>query len=560
MKLFALLGRCGIVARRETSMISSPIVAIRKTNLTRNLSTRYNNEDPELKEFLDYLDNLKNYEKSGVPKGAGTDSSDGFDMGRMKRLMERLGNPQCNYKAVHIAGTKGKGSTAAFVANILREEGYSVGCYTSPHLWSIRERISLGKNGDLVSAKALISLFHQVKDILDRTIELEDGSISHFEVLTAVAFTLFARESIDIAVVEAGLGGARDATNVFSSSELAESIITTIGEEHLDALGGSLENIARAKSGIIKYGRPVVLGGPFKPHIERILWDKASLLDSLIVSASDSGSRSTIKNVEINNGKPCQVCDILIQVEKDLQLFIELNDVKLCMLGTHQLQNAVTATCASLCLRDQGWKVSDKSIRAGLERTNLYGRSQFLTSEEAGVIGLAGTTILVDGAHTEESAKALAELIQMTHPDAPLAFVVAMANDKDHLAFAKQLLSGRLPAAVFLTKVNIAGAKSRMTSASILKDAWVKAASELGVGFLDVGIETNEKKLDDQSGFSAREFESRSVIVIGGSVEDSMKSADLILKAKTEGQSGIIVVTGSLHIVSLLLGSLEMQL
>ncbi|KAF6154734.1 hypothetical protein GIB67_041195 [Kingdonia uniflora] len=146
-------------------------------------------------------------------------------MGRMKRLMERLGNPQCNYKAVHIAGTKGKGSTAAFVANILREEG--------PHLWSIRERISLGKNGDLV--------------------------------LTAVAFTLFARESIDIAVVE------------------------------------------------------VVLGGPFKPHMSVFFGIKIFIGFTNCIGI-DSGSRSTIKNVEINNGKPCQVCDILIQVEKDLQL------------------------------------------------------------------------------------------------------------------------------------------------------------------------------------------------------------------------------------------------
>ncbi|KAF6136085.1 hypothetical protein GIB67_000489 [Kingdonia uniflora] len=230
---------------------------------------------------------------------------------------------------------------------------------------AIKERISLGKNGDLVSAKALISLFHQVKDIVDQTIELEDGFISHFESLTAMAFTLFARESIDIVVVEAGLG---------------------------DALRGSLENIARAKSGIIKYGRPVVLGGPLKPHIESILWDKASLLDSLIVSASDSGSRSTIKNVEINNGKHCQ----------------------------------------------------------------------------------------------------------------------------------------------------------------------------------DVGIETNEKKLDDQSGFSAGEFENRSFIVIRGSGEDSMKSVDRILKAKTEGQSVRDVVSlthtikamepiFSIHLSAMFLGEKSMD-
>lgn len=210
-----------------------------------------------MKELMEYMDSLKNYEKVGVPKGAGTDSDDGFDLGRMRRLMERLGNPHSQFKAVHIAGTKGKGSTAAFLSNILRAEGYSVGCYSSPHIQTIRERISLGRFGEPVSAKALNCLFLQIKKILDQAMEHENGHISHFEIFTAMAFTLFARENVDIAVIEAGLGGARDATNIISSSGLAASVITTIGKEHLAALGGSLESIAMAKSGIIKHGCPV---------------------------------------------------------------------------------------------------------------------------------------------------------------------------------------------------------------------------------------------------------------------------------------------------------------
>lgn len=160
-------------------------------------------------------------------------------------------------QSVHVAGTKGKGSTAAYLSNILRAEGYSVGCYTSPHMMSIRERISLGQSGNSVSTKTLNKLFHMIKPKLDEAIQLENGSLTHFEVLTATAFTLMAEEKVDIAVIEAGLGGARDATNILCSSELAASVITTIGEEHLAALGGSLESIAVAKSGIIKYGRPV---------------------------------------------------------------------------------------------------------------------------------------------------------------------------------------------------------------------------------------------------------------------------------------------------------------
>ncbi|XP_028106672.1 dihydrofolate synthetase-like [Camellia sinensis] len=121
---------------------------------------------------------------------------------------------------------------------------------------------------------------------------------------------------------------------------------------------------------------------------------------------------------------------------------IELFDVKPSMLGSHQLQNAATATCASLCLCDQGWTISDVSICSGLEQTYLLGRSQFLTSKEAETLGLFEATILIDGAHTKEFAKALADTIQMAFPKAKLVLVVAMASDKDHLGFSRELFSG----------------------------------------------------------------------------------------------------------------------
>uniref|UniRef100_A0A7N0RAN1 Mur ligase central domain-containing protein n=1 Tax=Kalanchoe fedtschenkoi TaxID=63787 RepID=A0A7N0RAN1_KALFE len=315
---------------------------------------RFSSEDSGLNYFLRYMDNLKNYEKSGVPRGAGTDSHDGFDLGRMRRLMSRLGNPQSNLKVVHIAGTKGKGSTAAFLSNILRQAGYSVGSYTSPHIQTIRERMCIGPSGEPVSVSTLNSLFHETRSMIDEAVQLERGCLSHFEVLTAMAFYLFALEKVDIAVVEAGLGGARDATNIVSSSDLALSVITTIGEEHMAALGGSLESIASAKSGIIKQDRPVVLGGPFLPHIESILRNKALLMSAPVVSASDMGNRSVIKAVNKTEDKPYQLCDILMNIEKDIRLSIELFDVKIYMLGSHQLQNAATATCAALCLREQG--------------------------------------------------------------------------------------------------------------------------------------------------------------------------------------------------------------
>ncbi|KAL4307426.1 hypothetical protein S245_057006 [Arachis hypogaea] len=517
-------------------------------------------EEPEMKNLLDYIDSLKNYEKSGVPKGAGTDSRDGFDLGRMTRLLERFGNPHFKFKAVHIAGTKGKGSTAAFISNILRAEGYSVGCYTSPHIKTIRERILLGRFGDPVSPKLLSNLFDRIKQDLDQAIIEENGCISHFEVFTTMAFILFAEENVDIAVVEAGLGGARDATNVISSSGLATSVITTVGEEHLAALGGSLETIAVAKAGIIKQNRPLVLGGPFLPHIESIIRDKAVSMGSPVVSASDSGNRGTIKKFSVLNGKPCQICDIVIEVAKDLNLSCKLHDVKLQMLGSHQLQNAATATCVVLCLRNLGWRIADESIRLGLESTYLLGRSQFLTSQEAEALGLTGATILLDGAHTKESAEALMSTLQMAFPEAPLTFIVAMASDKDHIGFAKYILSGVQVEAVILTEAAIAGGATRITPASSLRQSWIQASEELGIGVVHDGMAEYNEILKDHHRLPVRSernlvYGRKIILATESSLKGSLRTANKILTNKGD-QKGIIVITGSLHIVSSVLTSL----
>ncbi|ESQ46800.1 hypothetical protein EUTSA_v10027718mg [Eutrema salsugineum] len=507
------------------------ISAARSLTTNRYLSPMISAEDPELRDFLGFLESLKNYEKSGVPKGAGTDSGEGFDLGRMKRLMLRLNNPHFKYKVVHVAGTKGKGSTSAFLSSILRAGGYSVGCYSSPHILSIKERISC--NGDPVSASTLNGLFYSIKPILDQSIQEENGSLSHFEILTGIAFSLFEKENVDIAVIEAGLGGARDATNVIESSNLAASVITTIGEEHMAALGGSLETIAEAKSGIIKHGRPVVLGGPFLPHIEGILRSKAASMSSSVMLSSSIGSSSSIKGIINKDGIGlCQSCDIVIQNEKDDKLIVELGDVNLRMLGHHQLQNAVTATCVALCLRDQGWgRVTDEAIRIGLENTRLLGRSQFLTPKEAEALQLPGATVLLDGAHTKESARALKEMIKKDFSEKRLVFVVAMASDKDHDSFAKELLSGLKPEAVVLTEADIGGSKVRSTACSVLKESWMIAADELGLGFMEA---------------------SENETVFG-----SLKLAHKILTDDTTGDSGMVVVTGSLHVVSSVLASLQ---
>ncbi|KAI4988557.1 hypothetical protein ZWY2020_030187 [Hordeum vulgare] len=298
-------------------------------------------EEAQLGGFLDYMDVLRNYERSGVPRGAGTDSGDGFDLGRMRRLLRRLGDPHTHYPSVHIAGTKGKGSTAAFLSNIMRSKGT---------MWAA------------------------------------------IQVFTALSFLLFSRENVDVAIVEAGLGGARDATNVIRNTELAAAIITTVGKEHLAALGGSLQSIAITKSGIIKEGRPVVIGGPFSTDIEQIIRDRAFLTQSPVISACDTGVRSITRCIGRDYAKPYQGCDIVVKISGDMPLSVELHDVKLQLLGDHQRQNAVLTSCTALCLREL--------------------------------------------AHTEASAKALSDVIKTVEPEGPVALIVGMASDKEHLALS----------------------------------------------------------------------------------------------------------------------------
>lgn len=184
-----------------------------------------------------------------------------------------------------------------------------------------------------------------------------------------------------------------------------------------------------------------------------------------------------------------------------------------------------------------GWNISDGSVRAGLENTCLVGRSQFLTSKQAELLGLPGATILVDGAHTKESAKALVDTIQMTFSQARLALVVAMANDKDHLAFAKEFLSGGKLDAVILTEADVAGGKARVTPPSLLRDRWIQASEELGIITVHNGMAEYREMFDDQLVTSPTVSEHKTLLAAANSLALSMKMANQILKG-VEDQPG----------------------
>lgn len=514
-------------------------------------------------DVIEFLDSLKNYEKVGVPRGAGTESPEGFDLARMRRLISCLGDPLSHYPVVHIAGTKGKGSTAAFISNILRAEGYSVGSYTSPHIMSIHERIIAGKTEEPISPTSFQRLFQDNWKTIEAAILAEQGSLTHFEVLTALAFKYFSQVNVDIAIVEAGLGGARDATNVISPAGLAVAVITNIGKEHLAALGGSLESIALAKSGIIKQGRPVVLGGPLDSHSKEIICKDATSKNARIIPAFGEGMHYGVVDVRLDDDGAFQCCDMSINRtfshEHASGWKIEKKSLQLRMMGCHQLDNAVTAICTILCLRDQGWRVQENAIWSGLEQTFVTGRFQIVSKAEAARLGGEHITLVLDGAHTASSAKALASTLKMVFPSDPLAFVVAMASDKDHYDFCSQLLSGAIPKVVVATEMLIAGGRFRSTSASFLAQNWDRAAKEKNLEVANshcYGIAGHQKAVELQS-VDERNSRPDPAIVIteSESILSAVKKAGQLLQVTHK--KGVVCITGSLHVVSAVLSLLR---
>lgn len=292
----------------------------------------------------------------------------------MEALMAALGNPERAFRSVHIGGTNGKGSTAAMTAAALRAAGYNTGLYTSPHLVRFNERIQI--NGRDIPDAALAGFVEEVRSVIER----HDIQPTFFEFTTAVAFLYFARQNVDIAVVEVGLGGDLDATNVVQP-EVA--VITNIGSDHSEFLGNSKREIASHKAGIIKHGGVGVTGET----------------DSQIVSYFEQVSRERGATL-VRSQEAIHIR--LVSASLDGQVFEARGGVTgtftLPLLGEHQLQNAAIALAVLHELRERGLSIQMAAIQQGLASTTWPGRLQVLSRHPL---------ILVDGAHNEEGAQAL---------------------------------------------------------------------------------------------------------------------------------------------------------
>jgi dihydrofolate synthase/folylpolyglutamate synthase len=320
-----------------------------------------------------------------------------WDLERIRALLTEMGDPQANYPCVHVAGTNGKGSTCAMMASVLRVSGLRTGLYTSPHLLDPRERIQI--DGDLISEQAWCEAFEAVHDAAERLLAREeiDAHPSFFETVTAMAFVAFIRASVEVVVLETGLGGRLDATNLVDP-EIA--VITPIDFDHEAFLGSSIESIAAEKAGILKAGRPAVFAAQ-RAEAYSILERRALELD-----------------VPVTLSSAWRVEDLY--VEKFGSRFTLAADEEIpiiCPLpGEHQVENARTAVAA---LNIFG--VSAAAITEGIERAKWPGRLERIGTDP---------DIILDGAHNPAGARALAGYIRRFFRSEPVRIIYGAMRDK----------------------------------------------------------------------------------------------------------------------------------
>ena len=331
-------------------------------------------------------------------------------------LMARMDDPHRKFRSVHVAGTNGKGSTWSFLAAMLQAAGYRVGLYTSPHLVSFCERIRI--NNELISEEKVVELAARVRDASQKTAGHEGTAAlnpTFFEVATAMAFTYFAEEGVDIAVIEVGMGGRLDSTNVVDP---LVSVITNIELEHTEFLGTTLVQIAREKAGIIKTGIPVVTGAVQREVVAVFEEEAAAQKTAIYRLHRDFMPARIITNRE-------QVFDyngIASLYEK----------VRLTMLGRHQVDNACLALAAIECLRNADVAVDEAAARHGLLHARWEGRLELVARKP---------DIYLDGAHNPASAQTLAKTVRdMKSRYQRIVLVIGILGDKDYQGIISALV------------------------------------------------------------------------------------------------------------------------
>ena len=362
----------------------------------------------DYQQALDYIYSFIDYESMPRPRDAAH-----YDLRRMVELLGRLGNPHLKARSVHIAGSKGKGSVAVMVASALTAAGYASGLYTSPHLHTFNERIRV--DGELIPEAELVGLVERLKP----EVEVVNGKATYgrlttFEVITALAFAYFAQKGVDFQVVEVGLGGRLDATNVV---EPEVCVITSISFDHTEVLGNTLAEIATEKAGIVKPGC-VVVTSPQTDEAARVI--KAACLNRG-VRLVRVGSDVTWQGRGFDGERQ------LLRVKGRLAGY----ELSLPLLGQHQLENAAAAVAALEVLAEKGFHISGDSITKGLAQVSWPGRLQVLSRRPL---------IVVDGAHNPHSARKLRQSLEQYFDFDRAILVIGVSSDKDIAGIISELV------------------------------------------------------------------------------------------------------------------------
>jgi len=341
---------------------------------------------------------------------------------RMRQLLTRLGQPDAGMKIVHVAGTKGKGSTSAMIAAMLSAAGYRVGLFSSPHIDRIEERFAV--DGQPCTADELVALIDRVRAAVrvmdDEAVAEGDsaGGPTYFEITTAMALLHFVEHGVDFAILEVGLGGRLDATNICLP---AVSVITSISFDHMKQLGNTLASIAREKAGIVKPGVPVV-SGVIEPEPQSVIAETAREHGCrLIQLGTDFNYRYHPPQPEIGS------IDFEYQI---LGQEHRVDKLALAMHGPHQAANAAVALATIAELRHQGWCISSDAERLGLSRAVLPGRVEIVPGEP---------TIVLDTAHNPASARALVESLAELPSFSRRTLILSISRDKDVEAIVREL-------------------------------------------------------------------------------------------------------------------------
>jgi len=385
----------------------------------------------------DYILGFTDYEK--IPGIAYTAAN--YDLRRMEKLLAPLGNPHLGRKTIHIAGTKGKGSTAAMITQVLTTAGFKVGLFTSPHLHTIRERVRIGNS--LISETDFASITTELEPVVTMVHqEAAFGQLTTFEILTALVFTHFKKSKADFQVLEVGLGGRLDATNI-ARGDIC--IITSLSLDHTEILGTSMAEIAVEKAGIIKPGSIVISS----PQIEEV----ANIIEAtchqqkaaLILVGKDVARHSTGINSEHQS--------FTVYGRR------ETYDLNIPLLGIHQLENATTAVATLEALGNLSIQIPASAITTGLRQVNWPGRLQILRHHPI---------IVLDGAHNAYSMKILVGAVQELFSYEKCHIIFGTSCDKDIPGMALELRS--IADQVIITSSN----HPRAASSTILVDEFKK--------------------------------------------------------------------------------------